>query len=215
MRSLFRVFIISLFLTLFAFTCANAAVSSDDSKRLPGSQVIWSAEQKEEETLETRQTSSTLPASLIIIDESAFEGTALVSVELPETVEYIGDKAFANIMPLRSIHIPDNAEYIGKDAFTGSSQVTITAYSNSYARTWAQDNGIPFAPIAALTASNGTQQITGLNLNRTTQDPLTSNETTQAPKYSEQNGRTEGEIKAAKHVKCFAFSIQGRSPPMA
>ena len=215
MRSIIRIFILSLLLTLFVFTCANAAISSDDSKQLPDSQLIQSEDRPAEEIPETWQTASTLPASLKIIDESAFEGTALVSVKLPETVEYIGKKAFANILSLRSIHIPDNTKYIGRDAFTGSGQVTITAYANSYARTWARNNGVPFAPIAALTASSGTAQITGLNTGKTTEDQLTSDETAQAPKYSEQNGRAEGEIKAAKHDECFAFSVQGRSPPMA
>lgn len=216
MRSIIRIFIISLLLTLFVFTCANAAVNSDDNLQLPASsQTVWSMNQPADEATEKQQTASTLPAALQIIDESAFEGTALTSVKLPESVEYIGDKAFAHIQSLRSIHIPDSTKFIGKDAFTGSGQVSIMAYANSYARTWARNNGIPFAPIAAITASSGTPQITGLSPGRTIREQLTSDETIQAPQYSEQNGRTEGEIKAAKHEACFAFSVQGRSPPMA
>ena len=204
MRTIIRFFIISLLLSLFVFTCANAAVNSDESKQFTAFQTVWSENQTAEEKSVKQQTASILPAALQIIDESAFEGTALVSVELPEKLEYIGEKAFAHILTLRSIHIPDSTKHIGKNAFTGSGQVTITAYSNSYARTWARNNGIPFNPIAALTASNGTPQITRLNLNKTTQDQLTSDETTETPKYSEQNGRAEGEIKAAKHEECFA-----------
>ena len=211
MRSVFKTLIITLLLTLFVFTCANAAVNTDSGKQLPASQTIRPAE----ETPEKQRTASILPAALQIIDESAFEGTALISVELPEELEYIGEKAFAHILSLRSIRIPDKTKYIGKNAFTGSGKVTITAYADSYARTWARNNGLPFAPIAALTASGGTPQITGLNLNRTTQDQLTNDETIQTPKYSEQNGRAEGEIKAAKHEECFAYSVQGRAPPMA
>lgn len=214
MRSVFRFLILSLLLTLFVFTCANAAVNPDDSAQLPVLQTIRSEEQLSEEAPDVQQTASTLPAALQVIDENAFEGTALVSVELPEKLEYIGDEAFAGITSLRSVRIPDNTKYIGKDAFTGSGQVTITAYANSYARTWARNNRIPFAPVAALTASNGSLQITGINSNKTTQNQLTSTETTETPKYSEQNGRAEGEIKAAKHEECFAYSIQGRSPPM-
>ena len=213
MRAIIRFFIISLLLTLLVFTCANAAVSPDESKQLPTAQALWTEEQ--ERPVTPQQTARTHHATQQKIDESAFEGTALISVELPENLEYIGDKAFANILSLRKIHIPDNTKYIGKDAFTGSRQVTITAYANSYARTWARNNRIPFAPIAALTASNGTPQISGLNPGTTTQDQLTSDETTEAPKCCEQNGRAEGDIKAAKHEECFAYSIQGRSPPMA
>lgn len=216
MRSAIRIIILSLFLTLIVFTCANAAVNSDDNPQLPAStQTIWFKSQMAEEAAEKQQTESTLPAALQIIDESAFEGTALTSVKLPESLEYIGDKAFAHIQSLRSIHIPDSTKFIGKDAFTGSGQVSIIAYANSYARTWARNNGIPFAPIAAITASSGAPQITGLSPGKTTREQLTSDETIQAPQYSEQNGRTEGEIKAAKHEACFAFSVQGRSPPMA
>lgn len=211
MRSVFRTLIITLLLTLFVFTCAGAAVNSDGGRQLPASQMIQPAE----EAPEAKQTASLLPAALQMIDESAFEGTALISVELPEELEYIGEKAFAHILSLRSIRIPDKTKYIGENAFTGSGKVTITAYADSYARTWARNNGLPFAPIAALTASGGTPQVTGLNLNRTTQDQINSDETIQTPRYSEQNGRAEGELKAAKHEECFAYSVQGRAPPMA
>ena len=211
MRSVFKTLIITLLLTLFVFTCASAAVSSDSGKQLPASQAIRPAE----DMVEKQQAPSILPAALQVIDESAFEGTALVSVDLPGELEYIGEKAFAHILSLRSVRIPDKTKYIGKTAFTGSGKVTITAYANSYARTWARSNGLPFAPIAALTASTGTPQVTGLNLNRTTQDQLTSDETIQTPQYSEQNGRAEGEIKAAKDEECFAYSVLGRAPPMA
>ena len=47
-----------------------------------------------------------LPASLQIIEAEAFEGTAIVTVDLPETVETIGERAFANIPTLRQITIP-------------------------------------------------------------------------------------------------------------
>lgn len=211
MRLVFKVLIITLLLTLFVFTCASAAVSTNDGRQFPASQTI----QPEEETSEAKKTISILPAALQIINESAFEGTALISVELPEKLEYIGEKAFAHILSLRSVCISDKTKFIGKNAFIGSSKVTITAYANSYAWTWARNNGLPSVPIAAMTASNRALQITGLNLNKSTQDLLAGDETIQTPKGSEQNGRAEGEIKAAKHEECFAYSFQGRAPPMA
>ena len=216
-RSVFRFLILSLLLTLFVFTCASAAVDPDDNGRIPDLRTILTEAQQaeKEESTGFLSKNSTLPSSLRIIDESAFEGTALVSVDLPESVEIIGDEAFARIPTLRSVYIPDNTKFIGKNAFAGSDRVTLNASANSHARDWARRNGIPFAPVACVTASGGPSQALGIYRLRTGQNKLSGSETTDPPRYSEQNGRAEGEIKAAKHETCFAYSIQGRSPPIA
>lgn len=216
MKPIIRFIFITLMLTLLAFTCANAAVSPEEFRQLTVSQMIaLHQNQSADESPDTLKASSSLPASLQMIDDSAFEGTALVFVDLPENMVSIGDQAFANIPTLLGVRIPDSVKHIGKDAFTGSRQVTMTANGNSYARTWAEANGVPFAGAVIYTASDGSPQIPGLYPGRTVHEKLTTTETTEAPKYSEQNGRAEGEIKAAKHEECFAYSIQGRSPPMA
>ena len=66
-----------------------------------------------------------LPESLEIIEDEAFEGTAIVRIELPEMVSIIGERAFANISTLRSIRIPLATQSIAASAFAGSSQITI------------------------------------------------------------------------------------------
>lgn len=214
MRSVFRALIISLLLTLCVFTCANAAVHSDGNELPPASQFIRFKNRSAEESQEVKQIASSLPAALQMIDDSAFEGTALISVAIPESVTYIGDHAFANIPTLLGIRIPDNTQFIGKDTFSGSQQVILAASSKSYARTWAMENSIPFAPITVFSASDGIVQIQSIHLGKTARDKLASNETIETPKCSEAKGRTNGEIIATKHEECFAFSLQSRSPPM-
>ena len=58
-----------------------------------------------------------LPVSLRVIEDEAFEGTAIVSAALPDSVESIGERAFANISALRSVKIPNATKEIAKSAF--------------------------------------------------------------------------------------------------
>lgn len=95
-----------------------------------------------------------LPDSVVVIEEEAFEGTSIVAIELPASVKTIGEQAFANIKTLRSIHIPMSTTAIASTAFIGSENVTINAITNSYAREFAKAQGLPFAPVAMLCASN-------------------------------------------------------------
>lgn len=95
-----------------------------------------------------------LPASLKIIEDEAFEDTAIENVALPESVESVGERAFASITTLRSVRIPDNTQHIAATAFEGSRSLTIIAASNSYARNWAKENGIAFEQILVISAGN-------------------------------------------------------------
>ena len=155
-----------------------------------------------------------LPSSLQVIGEEAFEGTAIVKVDLPESLITIGDRAFANTKNLRHIYIPQSTTEIGKDVFAGTKHVMITVAPGSYARNWAKNNGIPFVTQVLFCASNGSVQISGYHLNGGSKDKTANEETIETPKYSESKGRANGEIIAAKHEECFAFNLQGRSPPM-
>lgn len=85
-----------------------------------------------------------LPASLEIIDDEAFAGTAADSVVLQEKVEYIGDYAFFEMEKLRTIYIPESVRYIGDHAFDGTSDLTIYGVSGSYAEDWAAEHQKPF-----------------------------------------------------------------------
>ena len=152
-----------------------------------------------------------LPALLQIIEEEAFEGTAFVTVELPETVETIGEKAFANIPTLRSVKIPEKTREIAVTAFAGSDYVTIIAAPGSYARTWARENGVPFAPITVMFAGTGSSLISAsaagfeadFSLNFDSADDKTEN----------RQWRPAGEIKADQYEQFIANHILGRAPP--
>ena len=71
------IMLLAMLALLMAFTCAQA-------------------EEKEDAPIQFR-----FPASLQIIEEEAFEGTSIVIVDLPESVEEIGDRAFAEIETLK------------------------------------------------------------------------------------------------------------------
>ena len=152
-----------------------------------------------------------LPALLQIIEEEAFEGTAFVTVELPETVETIGEKAFANIPTLRSVKIPEKTREIAVTAFAGSNHVTIIAAPGSYAKTWARENGVPFTPITVMFAGAGSSPIsasaagfeTDFSLNFDSADDKTEN----------RQWRPAGEIKADQYEQFIANHILGRAPP--
>lgn len=86
-----------------------------------------------------------LPASLQTIEEDAFAGTAAVQVEMPETVETVGDRAFADMSALRSVYIPAGVTRIGEGVFDGTAGVVVEGQSGSYAEQWAAQNGFFFA----------------------------------------------------------------------
>lgn len=70
---------------------------------------------------ETRMSTVILPASLKKISSRAFYGSAITSLYIPESVEEIGDYAFANTSALTgNIVIPDNVTAIGNYAFQNS-----------------------------------------------------------------------------------------------
>lgn len=153
-----------------------------------------------------------LPASLQYIDDEAFAGTALVSVEIPENVEYIGERAFSDIPTLRNVNIPEKTTYIAGSAFAGSNRVTITGAPGSYARKYARENGIPFAPLTAMYANAGAGGGIILNQARTS-DEVTDTEENDGSNDNEPAGRIAGEIKANITENGAAYHITGRAPP--
>ncbi len=51
------------------------------------------------------------------IADNAFEDSAISSVEIPDSVEYIGNEAFEYCTSLESVTIPDSVKYLGESAF--------------------------------------------------------------------------------------------------
>lgn len=65
------------------------------------------------------------PTTLTTIDGIAFLSTSLGTVSLPDSVKYIGGRAFQGISALRISHWPDSLETIATDAFSSSGIETL------------------------------------------------------------------------------------------
>lgn len=154
---------------------------------------------------------SRLPASLEIIGEEAFDGTALTKIELPSTVIQVGERAFANILSLREVSIPYLTRYIASNAFEGSNRTTITAPANSYARTYARTKDIPFSPIVMLCASTQASVATILSISRSKE--ILESDSSVRPILETQWKRIE-EINITRTEELIANHVQGRAPPI-
>lgn len=110
----------------------------------------------------------TIPNGVTLIDNEAFMGcTSLANIDLPASVTEFGCSIFKNcanltsiVIPdgmseicyynfsgcvnLKSIVIPDSVTEIQEYAFEGCKRLTIIASADSYAHTFARQNGIPF-----------------------------------------------------------------------
>lgn len=106
-----------------------------------------------------------LPPALLFIGEDAFEATAAEGVILPETVQTIQSRAFAEMPRLEAIIIPDSVLRMGDDIFAGDWNVTIYGSPGSKAEEYAQENRIDFQPVQALTPSESSDQASAQPLN--------------------------------------------------
>ena len=86
-----------------------------------------------------------LPSGIVLIDVSAFEGCGAKQIILPEGIRTIEDYAFSNCAKLELIEIPETVEAIGEHAFDGSDNVIFAAPARSYAYEYAQEHGIACA----------------------------------------------------------------------
>lgn len=195
------------FACTFAF--ANVDCSPVESKNIKTSRNHIRENKIEEIYGNIRNVDIGLPASLITIEDEAFEGTAITTIVLPKSVKKIGDYAFANIQSLRKIEIPNTTMHIGENAFKGSNDVIVSGAPKSYARTWAYANGVPFHPITSFYAYEKTFHISGvLHEKRLSLD----NKTEDKPELHK--GRITRELVVDKCNSIFAFHVQGRAPPI-
>ena len=153
-----------------------------------------------------------LPASLRFIENEAFEGTAIVQAVLPENLESIGERAFANIMTLRMIKIPESTKTIAETAFAGSNRLIITSTPGSYARAWAGKNGVLFTPILVVHAGTVNVQITtGTNHRKEQIDVDIARSGQQLEKQA--RWRPVSEIATDQYEEFIANHLSGRAPP--
>ena len=89
----------------------------------------------------------TLPASLRSIGRNTFEGcSSLTKIEIPQGVTELEGQMFG-CTALTSITIPNSVTNISSFAFADCSDVTIKGHKNSYAQTFAKEQGIPFVEV--------------------------------------------------------------------
>lgn len=91
-----------------------------------------------------------LPASLQEIEEEAFYGAKMLDmVVLPSGIKKIRSHAFAD-STLTEINLPSSLTFIADDAFAGSDLQIITAAEGTYAYEWAVASGYISVPISTI-----------------------------------------------------------------
>lgn len=85
-----------------------------------------------------------IPASMQEIEMEAFyKDTSIETVELPDGIRYIGQRAFA-LSSIKAINLLGSLEEIADDAFAGCSGLTASVTSGSYAMQWCIDHDIDY-----------------------------------------------------------------------
>ncbi|MBO4886650.1 MAG: hypothetical protein J5602_15180 [Clostridia bacterium] len=88
-----------------------------------------------------------LPADTAVIEESAFEGDASITIVDAGVCAAIGANAFRGCAALMQIRLPKNCQ-IDDAAFAECGALTVFAPAGGSAEQWANDNGFVFVPIS-------------------------------------------------------------------
>ena len=89
------------------------------------------------------------------IGGTAFYGSSLKEVTLPDTVTTIYGLAFANCSNLENVYIPDGTSFIGASAFKNDSKIVLSVGMNSYSKQFAETNNIPYTERGAEVLGSG------------------------------------------------------------
>ena len=85
-----------------------------------------------------------LPANLRVIEEDAFEGTAVSTVALPESIERIESGAFIHTPYLSEVILPEQIQQIDSNAFSPDQPLTVFGIPGSEGQQWASAHGYTF-----------------------------------------------------------------------
>ena len=89
-----------------------------------------------------------LPDSLKSIGRNTFEGcSSLTEIAIPQGVTELDGKMFGRCTALKSVTIPQSVANISVFAFADCASVTIKGQANSYAQTFAKEQGMTFLEI--------------------------------------------------------------------
>lgn len=158
---------------------------------------------------------SRLPANLKIIDNEAFSGTAIPSIQFPQGVSYIGEEAFADNKALQHVFfMQDNLE-MADSALSGSVPI-LAGFNNSDAQKWAQKNGFRYHIEFSLTTVSPRESRFIAKLERINGDiqrTEKSKETIAVIRKVKRPGRITGELKAERYKGVAAVHIQSRYFP--
>lgn len=103
----------------------------------------------------------TVGSNFTEIGKSAFSGSIIKSITLPESIKVIGDEAFKECKQLASINLPSKLEKIGEAAFDGCSLLTEIVIPGGVK----EISPLAFASCSSLKRAviqNGTESIDGL-----------------------------------------------------
>ena len=104
----------------------------------------------------TSLTEIAFPTALLTIGEDAFyHASALTGIVLPKGTETVEKGAFLGCDALTFAVLPQSVTAIGAYAFSGCDQVTLFSPKNSFAASYAAENGIRYQTMRADTASAG------------------------------------------------------------
>jgi hypothetical protein len=146
-------------------------------------------------------TDVSIPESVTSIGDFAFgKCTGLDKVIVPNSVIKIGEGAFEKCPALTNITIPNSVIKIGKDAFLGSEQVIINCAKDSFAYSYANENGLKYELI--------TDQPEGTTTEALTAQTTTTEATTTADVKTTATAKTTV-INKGTTVKIAAFTSIG------
>jgi len=90
------------------------------------------------------ETSFVFPASLQVIEEEVFSGTAAQTLVFQSGLLCILENAFSGAVNLMDVYIPASAEKIARSAFPINAALVIHGEEDSYSQKWAEENNVPF-----------------------------------------------------------------------